>query len=37
MPHISVKVNMLIDIDVYRLESVSEYRRAKVILCHVNL
>jgi len=32
MPHIAVKVNMLTDIDV---EPVSEYRRAKVILCHV--
>ena len=34
MPQIVVKVNMLIDIDV---EPVSEYRRAKVILCHVTL
>jgi len=33
MPHIAV-VNMRIDIDV---EPVSEYRRAEVILCHVNL
>jgi len=32
MPHIAVKVNMLIDIDV---EPVSEYRRAKVILTMV--
>jgi len=30
MPHIAVNVNMLTDIDV---ELVSEYRRAKVILC----
>jgi len=34
MPHIAVNVNMRIDIDV---EPVSEYRRTKVILCHVNL
>jgi len=34
MPHIAVKVNMLIDIDV---EPVSDYRRVKVILCHVKL
>jgi len=34
MPHIVAKVNTRIDIDV---EPVSEYRRAKVILCHVNL
>ena len=35
MPHIAVfKVNMLVDIDV---ELVSEYRRAKVILCRVKL
>jgi len=32
MPHIAVKVNMLIDIVV---EPVSEYRRAKVILTMV--
>jgi len=30
MPHIAVKVNMLIDIDV---ELVNEYRRAKVMSC----
>ena len=38
MPHIEVKdfvkVNMLIDTDI---QPVSEYRWAKVILCHVNL
>jgi len=34
MPHIAVKLNRLIDVDV---EPESEYRRAKVILCHVKL
>ena len=34
MLHIAVKVNMLVDTDV---DPVREYRRARVILWHVNL